>query len=68
MPSESQRKANNALGICGISLVFLFESAVAHYHRPSAASTFVWAILAAIAIGSLVYYLRHRAKAAAAAR
>lgn len=66
MPSDSQRKANNALGICCISLVFLCESAVAHYHRPSSASTFVWAIEGAIAIGALVYYVRHKAKAAAA--
>jgi hypothetical protein len=37
MPSPIQRKANNALGICGIALLFLFETAVADYKHPNPA-------------------------------
>jgi hypothetical protein len=67
MPSETQRKANNALGICCISLVFLAESVVAHQHMPSAASPYLWALQAAVAASALVYYFRHRAGPAATA-
>jgi hypothetical protein len=58
MPSKRQRQANNALGICFIASLFLVETIVAHQKNPSAASPFVWAVLGAVAVISLICYLR----------
>jgi hypothetical protein len=62
MPSHRQRKANNALGVCFISLLFLAETGVAHQHHPSPASPLIWSVLGATALGSLIYYLRFKGK------
>jgi hypothetical protein len=62
MPSKRQRQANNALGICFIALLFLAETVVAHQANPSAASPFVWAVLGAVAVASLICHLRLRNK------
>jgi hypothetical protein len=61
-PSHRQRKANNALGVCFISLLFLAETVVAHQHYPSPASPLIWFVLGTTAIGSLIYYLRVKRK------
>jgi hypothetical protein len=60
MPSANQRKANNALGICGIGLLFLFETVVADHKHPNPASPYVWSVLGAVALASLIYYLRNK--------
>ena len=60
MPSPIQRRANNALGICVLSLIALMETVFADHKQPNPASPYVWAVLGATAIGSLVYWLRHR--------
>jgi hypothetical protein len=62
MPSDRQHKANNALGVCFIALLFLAETVVAHQHHPSPASPLIWSFLAAVALGSLIYWLRFRNK------
>lgn len=62
MPSHRQRKANNALGVCFISLLFLAETVVAHQHHPSPASPLIWSVLGAAALCSLVYWLRLKGK------
>lgn len=60
MYTPQQRKANNALGIGLVALLFIMESAFAHHKRPSAASPYVWAALGLVAVVSFAYYLRHR--------
>lgn len=62
MPSDRQRKANNALGVCFISLLFLAETVVAHQHHPSPASPLIWSVLGAVALCSLAYWLRFKSK------
>lgn len=64
MYTPQQRNANNALGICGVALMFLLESSFAHHKSPSAASPYVWTVLALVAVVSFAYYLRHRGKPA----
>jgi hypothetical protein len=63
MLSPIQRRANNALGICVLSLIALMETVFADLKRPSAASPYVWAVLGTTAFVSLVYWLRHRNRA-----
>lgn len=60
MYTPRQRKANNALGIGLVALVFLMESSFAHHKHPSPASPYVWAALGIVAAAAFVYYLRHR--------
>jgi hypothetical protein len=62
MPSDRQRKANNALGICFISLMFLAETVVAHQLHPIPASPLIWSVLGAVALCSLIYYLRFKGR------
>lgn len=62
MSTARERRANNALGVCLICVVFMGESIVAHHVRPNAASPFVWVALGLIGAASLVYYLKHRAR------
>jgi O-antigen/teichoic acid export membrane protein len=62
MQSEYKRKANNALGVFILALIFLFETSVAHRARPSPASPFVWGILGLVAVAALVLFLYFRAK------
>jgi hypothetical protein len=62
MPSDRQRKANNALGVCFISLMFLAETVVAHQIRPIPASPLIWFALGAVALCSLIYWLRFKSK------
>jgi len=62
MATPSERRANNALGICLISFAFLFETTVAHQVKPNAASPYVWSVLGLVCVGSFVYWLRHRAR------
>lgn len=63
MPSKTQRKANNALGICILSLITLMETVFADHKQPNAASPFVWAVLGTTALASLLAYLRYRSLA-----
>lgn len=58
MTSDNERRAGNALGICFISLGFLFETVVAHRIHPSPLSPIVWSVLGLTAAGSLVAWWR----------
>ena len=49
MPSPLQRRANNALGICVLSLIALMETVFADHKQPNPASPYVWAVLGATA-------------------
>ncbi len=60
MYTPRQRKANNALGVCLVALLFLMESSFAHHKNPSPASPYVWAVLIVVALLSFAYYLRNR--------
>ena len=62
MQSDYKRKANNALGVFILALIFLFETSVAHRARPSPASPFVWGILGLVAVVSLGLFFRFRQK------
>jgi hypothetical protein len=62
MSQALERRANNALGVCLICVVFMGESVVAHHVRPNAASPFVWGALGLTAAACLVYYLKYRAR------
>jgi drug/metabolite transporter (DMT)-like permease len=68
MQTEIQRKANNALGVFVVALVFLFETWVAHRSRPSPASPYVWGILGLVAVAALALFVYFRAKARAEQR
>lgn len=59
-PSTRRRRANNALGICILSLVALLETVFADRKMPNAASPYVWAVLGTTAGVSLLVYLRLR--------
>ena len=59
-PDARRRRANNALGICILSVVALLETVFADLKMPSAASPYVWAVLGGTALVSLVAYLRLR--------
>jgi hypothetical protein len=48
-------RANTALGIALLALVFLAESAVAHHVAPNAASPLLWTVLGAVILGALGY-------------
>ncbi len=65
MSSALERRANNALGICLICVVFALETVVAHHHQPNPASPFVWAALGSTAVACLFYYLKHRPRSRA---
>lgn len=60
MPSRIQRRANNALGVCVLSLLALVETVLADHKNPNPASPYVWAVLGATAFGALLYWLCHR--------
>lgn len=63
MRTEPRHKAAIALGVAVICVLFLVETAVAHHHHPSAASPYVWAVLATVAVGALVASVRWRLQA-----
>lgn len=60
MKSQYTRKANNALGICVMSLVFLLETILADHKMPNAASPYVWTVFSIAAILSLALHLRFK--------
>jgi protein-S-isoprenylcysteine O-methyltransferase Ste14 len=62
MQSDNRRKANNALGVFVVSLVFLLETSLAHHLRPSPASPYVWSVIVLVAVVSLALYIRFRRK------
>ena len=65
MSSANKRRANNALGILMLSLIFLFETVVADHKTPNPASPFVWSVLGLVAVASLIAYCWYRFKAPA---
>jgi hypothetical protein len=64
MTSDNERRAGNALGVCFISLGFLFETVVAHHIHPSPLSPIVWSVLGLTAVASLFgwWYFNRAAK------
>ena len=62
MQSEYKGKANSALGVFILALVFLFETSVAHRARPSLASPFVWGVLGLVVITALALFVCFRVK------
>jgi len=64
--SEDTKKSYIALGMLIISGEFLLETTIADHIKPNPLSPVVWAVLGAVAAGSLVAFFRYRAKAKAA--
>lgn len=64
-----RRKANNALGVLVICLMFFVETAVADHSEPNPMSAKVWTMLGLMAAVSVVawFWFQHQARRLAAA-
>jgi Flp pilus assembly protein TadB len=63
MIGDDKHNANNALGACLISAIFAVKVAVYENVTPSPATPYIFALLLASALASLVFYFRLKRRA-----